>query len=265
MPEGHNRSCVRTGSMVRCNLWSEPEFPPDRHHPALIPARREANAPLSGDALAQPTKQGHAMMISQPALIPQRHLAKPGAQISLRGGPRRRSGCARVGPSRPNPGSRRSRGRVIARGRRRGREPRPRGAGTCAGAPCHGRCRGASGRERAPRPRRRSAGHGTESRASLRCRSGGVRGAAKLDPLLDLTRTPAFWKLEPRLMRQRSTHIWKRDVLGMRRFCARGCRARFAPSRFGHGHRSFSAHSVVSDNHASHWSHRGDDRRHPVD
>src|SRR5215213_3185217 len=69
MPGGHSRSCVRTVTMVRCDLWSEPESPPNRHDVALTPHRREASPPPTGDALAQPMNRGRPMMISQPAMM----------------------------------------------------------------------------------------------------------------------------------------------------------------------------------------------------
>ena len=69
MPGGHNWSCVRTAAMVRCDLWNEPESPPNRHDVALTPHRREASPPPCGDALAQPTNRGCPMMISQPAML----------------------------------------------------------------------------------------------------------------------------------------------------------------------------------------------------
>src|SRR4051812_5925545 len=69
MPDGHSRSCVRTASMVRCDLWSKPESPPNRHDVALTPRRREAILPPTGDALAQPMNRGRPMMISQPAIM----------------------------------------------------------------------------------------------------------------------------------------------------------------------------------------------------
>src|SRR5215212_7886710 len=69
MPAGHSRSCVRTATMVRCDLWSEPESPPNRHHVALTPHPREASPPPPGDALAQPTNRGCPMMITQPAMM----------------------------------------------------------------------------------------------------------------------------------------------------------------------------------------------------
>jgi hypothetical protein len=69
MPGGHSQSCVRTASMVRCHLWSEPESPPNRHDVALSPRRREAVPPPTGDALAQPMNRGRPMMISQPAIM----------------------------------------------------------------------------------------------------------------------------------------------------------------------------------------------------
>jgi len=52
MPGGHSRSCVRTATMVRCDLWSEPESPLNQYDVALTPLRREASPPPTGDALA---------------------------------------------------------------------------------------------------------------------------------------------------------------------------------------------------------------------
>src|SRR5215216_1465507 len=69
MPGGHSWSCVRTAPMVRCDLWREPESPPNCHDVALTPHRRAASPPPTGDALAQPTNRGRPMMISQPAMM----------------------------------------------------------------------------------------------------------------------------------------------------------------------------------------------------
>src|SRR3954468_24782472 len=69
MPSGHSQSCVHRASMVRCDLWSEPESPPNRHDVALTPHRRKASPPSTGDALAQPMNRGRPMMISQSAIM----------------------------------------------------------------------------------------------------------------------------------------------------------------------------------------------------
>src|SRR5918995_7366921 len=69
MPGGHSWSCVRTTTMVRCDLWREPESPPNRHDVALTPHRRESSPPPTGDVLAQPMNRGRPMMISQPAMM----------------------------------------------------------------------------------------------------------------------------------------------------------------------------------------------------
>ena len=72
--------------------------------------------------------------------------------------------------------------------------------------------------------------------------------AAGLDPALDLTRTPAFWKLERAAHEAAIDAYRRRDVSAMRRFCARGCKARFARSRFGRDRRPSSARSDYSSN-----------------
>ncbi len=73
--------------------------------------------------------------------------------------------------------------------------------------------------------------------------------AAGLDPALDLTRTPAFWKLERAAHEAAIDAYCRRDVSAMRRFCGREFRARFARSHFGRDRRSCSARSDGSSNH----------------
>ena len=81
---------------------------------------------------------------------------------------------------------------LVASGVGEGEHPR-RGSGSARPARS---MLGASGRERATCPRRRAAGHGVEPERRFDAARAAFAEAAGLDPLLDLTRTPAFWKLE---------------------------------------------------------------------
>jgi hypothetical protein len=199
MPGGHSRSCVRTDSMVRCDLWIEPESPPNRHDVALTPHRREASPWPTGDELAQPMNRGRPMMISQTAIM-----CLNATWQRLTG----RSACSAVPAADPPlPESVRA-------------ELNQGGVDVAAGSLLTARDVGESERlavgardQRPARPARPdvsmplAANERRARAAALRAMAlsrerrfaaaaAAFAEAARLDPVLDLTRTPAFWTLE---------------------------------------------------------------------
>ena len=208
---GHNQSCVRTASMVRCDLWSEPESPPNRHDVALTPHRRKASPPSTGDALAQPMNRGRPMMISQPAIMClnatwQRLTGQFGSQGSLPPISRCRVDPRGTEPGRMSTSRRRDLlvASVVADGESLAAEARDQGTAR----PARPRCLDAAGRERATCPRRRTAGHGVEPGASLRRRRGRVRGSGQARPGCSISLAhPRSGSWSGRLTRPRSTPI----------------------------------------------------------
>jgi hypothetical protein len=198
MPGGHSWSCVRTATMVRCDLWSEPESPPNRPDVALTPYRREANPPLTGDVVAQPMNRGRPVMISQPAMM-----CLNATWQRLTGRATRGAAPAADQPL-PESAPEVIQDRVdiaaesllvttvAGQGENLAAEARDRGPARPARvdvsmplAPNERRARAAALRAMAlSRERRFDA-----ARVAF-------TEAARLDPVLDLTRTPAFWSLE---------------------------------------------------------------------
>jgi hypothetical protein len=183
--------------MVRCDLWSEPESPPNRHDVALTPHRREASPPPTGDALAQPMNRGGPMMISQPAMMclnatwqrltGRSHLTgAPAADQSLRESVPLEMIQSAVEFA--------AEALLVARGE---------GERLAAEAPAPDRALPAQAEASIPLAanERRARAAALRAMALSRERRFKAAGAAfteaaRLDPVLDLTRTPAFWTLE---------------------------------------------------------------------
>jgi hypothetical protein len=185
--------------MVRCDLWSEPESPPNRHDVALTPRRRKASPPPTGDALAQLMDRGRFMMISQPAMM---YLNATWQRLTGRS-------TRSAEPAADQPLPRSASTDVVQSGVDVSAEPPF--VATVAG---EGASLAAEVRDQRPALPIRAdvstplAAHERRARAAaLRAmalsrerRFDAARAAfveaAGLDPVLDLTRTPAFWTLE---------------------------------------------------------------------
>jgi hypothetical protein len=183
--------------MVRCNLWSEPEFPPDRHDPALIPARRDVGSPPSGDALAQPTKRGHAMMISQPALnclnATWQHLMRKSACAAEPGVAQAVQELVLADPIQGHVEAAAD-SSLVAAGGGEALVPVARHQVSVLPATVDIAAPLAANERRARAAALRAMALSRERRFDVA--RAAFAEAAGLDPLLDLTRTPAFWKLE---------------------------------------------------------------------
>jgi hypothetical protein len=184
--------------MVRCDLWSEPESPPNRHDVALTPHRREASPPPTGDAVAQPMNRGRPMMISQPAMMclnvtwqrltgrAPRSAAPAANQPLPEAAPEVTQEGIEVVAEALLVATDVAAAETLAAGTQEQRPARP--ARVDASLPLAAnerRARAAALRAMALSRERRF----DSARAAF-------AEAAKLDPMLDLTRTPAFWTLE---------------------------------------------------------------------
>jgi hypothetical protein len=187
--------------MVRCELWSKPESPHNRHDLALIPPQRAASSPASGDALAQAMKRGHAMMISQPALIclnaTWRRLMRqaigdvePAAVEALQVQDPVRAGVIQDGADVAADQSL----MAVAVGGDEGLAPAARKEEQASSDAVDASTPLAANERRARAAALRAMALGRDRRFDAA--RAAFAEAAGLDPLLDLTRTPAFWKLE---------------------------------------------------------------------
>jgi len=185
--------------MVRCDLWSEPESPPNRNDVALTPHRREASPPPPGDALAQPKNRGHLMMISQPAmmclsvtwqrLIGRSHrIAAPTADQQSQGSASQEviQSAVEIATNSLLVGA------ATGEGERLAAEPPAPGPALLARA--EGSIPLAANERRARAAALRAMALSRERR--FEAAGAAFTEAARLDPVLDLTRTPAFWTLE---------------------------------------------------------------------
>jgi hypothetical protein len=185
--------------MVRCGLWSEPESPPNLCDVALTPHRREASPPPTGDALAQPKNRGHLMMISQPAMMclhaTWQHLVGRSHRMVAPAADQQSLGLAQqeviqsaveiaanslLVDTVTGEGE-----RLVAEALDQTQALPPRTDASIPLAANERRARAAALRAMALSRERRFEAAGAA-----------FTEAARLDPVLDLTRTPAFWTLE---------------------------------------------------------------------
>ena len=199
MPDGHSQSCVRTATMVRCDLWSEPEPPPNEHDVALTPHWREASPPPTSDGLAQPKNRGRPMMISQPAmmclsvtwqrLIGRSHrIAAPTADQQSQGSASQEviQSAVEIAANSLLVGTATGEGERLA--------AEPPAPGPALLARTEGSIPLAANERRARAAALRAMALSRERR--FEAAAAAFTEAARLDPVLDLTRTPAFWTLE---------------------------------------------------------------------
>ena len=186
--------------MVRCGLWSEPESPQSPHNGhelLLLPHGREARPPPTVNALAQLMNRGQPMMISQPAMMCltatwQRLIGRPsGAEPATEQPlPESASQLLQAGVDDA------AESLLVATALGEGESPATDSRSQAPARPIRPdaslplaanerRARAAALRAMALSRERRFAAAGAA-----------FTEAARLDPVLDLTRTPAFWTLE---------------------------------------------------------------------